>query len=138
MFGRFSKRRKRREASPPCTAGAAKTSGDQPRAPRWVKLGVLLDVYRAAPDLPAADVIADLTYWQLVALQQADSEDVALLNACLEIEAELRRRGSDAAERLGALVAAGEGAWDDRVRALPDAEAARALGAVIDLGWLGQ
>ena len=49
-----------------------------------------------------------------------DDEDLALSNACLEVEAALRDREWAALERLLGLVAAGEGPLVERVERLPD------------------
>lgn len=57
-------------------------------------------------------------------------DDLALVNACLELEQDLRERGYGAIERLAARLAWEDGTLDERVTALP---APAAMGALSDL-----
>jgi hypothetical protein len=63
-------------------------------------------------------------------------KDLALVNGCLETEAELRERSYAAVERLAARVAGRKGELDDRIRTLPSPEARRAIGDLYELGWI--
>jgi hypothetical protein len=65
-----------------------------------------------------------------------DAEDLALINACLEVEADLRERACAALERLLALLPpGGEGTLTERVTALPQPAFAAAALALMDAGW---
>jgi len=52
-------------------------------------------------------------------IKAAGDEDLALLNACLEVEAELRQQGYVAVERLLATVAVRNGRLSERVTPSP-------------------
>jgi hypothetical protein len=73
---------------------------------------------------------------ELALAQTATDEDLALLNACLVVEQELREQGYAAVERLLANVAGREGKLDERVVSLPDPAAARALCDLYEAGWV--
>jgi hypothetical protein len=75
---------------------------------------------------------ADLT----VLAQPITDDDLALANACLEVEADFRQRGYAAVERLLATVAGTQGNLRERVVRLPHFEALRALGDLSDVGWI--
>lgn len=66
-------------------------------------------------------------------------DDVALVDACWQVERERTHRQVQALERLCALLPALEPgqAWDDALVALPAAEAFVAACAALELGWLG-
>jgi hypothetical protein len=68
-------------------------------------------------------------------IKAAGDEDLALLNACLEVEAELRQQGYVAVERLLATVAVRNGRLSERVTSLPDRDAARALCDLYEARW---
>jgi hypothetical protein len=72
-----------------------------------------------------------------VALAKAvGPEDLALINACLEVEADLREQACAALERLLALLpAGGEGTLSERLTALPQPAFAAAALALMDAGW---
>lgn len=63
---------------------------------------------------------------------------MALLNACLELEAELRENAYRMLERLGAIIGEEDGPLEDRVRALPEPDLLAALAAVLELGWVNR
>lgn len=69
-----------------------------------------------------------------MATQQED--DLALANACLVVEHELREEAFATAERLLALASGREGTLTERVLALPRREQAAALLCLYDLGWI--
>lgn len=73
---------------------------------------------------------------EVALLEEAGDEDLALVNACLEIEDELRERSYAAVERLAASVAGKPGELDDRIRSLPDPEVKRAIYDLYELGWI--
>jgi hypothetical protein len=62
-------------------------------------------------------------------------DDRHLLNACLEIEAELRVRQWRALERLLGAVPAGDGDWGDRLVALPRRRLSPAILDLMAIGW---
>lgn len=68
--------------------------------------------------------------------QPITDDDLVLVNACLELEHELRQRSYAAVERLLATVAGSEGNLAERVVALPEPDALRALGDLSDVGWI--
>lgn len=72
----------------------------------------------------------------MIYLENVDAEDLALLNACIEIEHELRGRAGDTLARLLPLVSGGEGTLTQRVKALPQREQAAALVCLYELGWV--
>ena len=63
-------------------------------------------------------------------------DDLALADACLHAEHELREAAFSAAERLLDLVSGGEGTLTERVLALPRREQAAALVCLYELGWI--
>lgn len=111
-------------------------------AVRADRLGVILAVCSGEPHLPGGDVLLHgptrLTrYGHLLLQTGATPDDLALANACLELEGELRERGYHCLERLCALAAGRTGALDDRLRSLPLSEFAAAAYDLIALGWVG-
>jgi hypothetical protein len=77
---------------------------------------------------------------ELAALASGGEEDRHLLNACLEVEYELRRRQWDALERLLPFLEA-EDEWDgrgwlERLEELPEPEVYTALRAAYDAWWI--
>jgi hypothetical protein len=69
-------------------------------------------------------------------LEDVTEADLALVNACLEIEQELRQRTYAAAERVLAYAAGGSGKLDKRILTLPEREAIRAMCDLYELGWI--
>jgi hypothetical protein len=69
-------------------------------------------------------------------MHAAGEEDLALLNACLVMEHELREQAFYALERLLTLVQWSDGTLDERVRALPWNAFAPAALCLYELGWL--
>lgn len=89
------------------------------------------------PAEAAAQGLAPLSPADLAVLAQPmTDEDLALANACLEVEADLRQRNYAAIERLLATVAGSEGNLTERVVALPQQQALRALCDLSDVGWI--
>jgi hypothetical protein len=113
-------------------ASLAMPPGADVRAERLrIALAVLdvphdVDPRECPPLLSAADVIL---------VEDIDEDDVALLNACLEIERELRERAFAAIARLSVEVAGRHGDLNDRIRALPPGEVSRALLDLDEAGW---
>jgi hypothetical protein len=64
---------------------------------------------------------------EVALLEKVTEGDLALVNACLEIEQELRQRTYSAAERVLASAAGGCGKLDERILSLPECEAIRAM-----------
>src|SRR4051794_27340694 len=97
-------------------------SGSQAAPVRAERLRVALKVWTATDVVPVREAgregLLILTKWEQAGLNDPSDEDLALLNACLELECELRAREFATVERLLALVAAGGGALGDRVLAL--------------------
>ena len=77
-----------------------------------------------------------LTGSDAVLFGRVKEEDLALANACLVFEDELRDEAADTLERLLALVGGGEGRLSERVIALPQEEQAAALVCLYELGWI--
>jgi len=69
-------------------------------------------------------------------MDAAGSEDLALLNACLSVEAALREEEFATLERLLCLCQFGEGDLDERVLALPKRAFVRAAADLDALGWM--
>lgn len=77
-----------------------------------------------------------LTADELDAWRECDDEDLALAQACLVAEFELRARQWDALERLGAALSNGSGeTTDERVATMPEADAREALRSALALNW---
>ena len=73
---------------------------------------------------------------ELTLMQEATEDDLALANACLEIEQELRQRGWDAVEHVTALAAGRHGTLPERINTLPDREAIQALCDLYEARWM--
>lgn len=69
-------------------------------------------------------------------LETAGEPELALLNAVLEVEAELRDAEFAALEQLLTLCQFDEGALAERVAALPDRAFALAVSGLYELGWV--
>lgn len=65
-----------------------------------------------------------------------NEDDLALADACLHAEHELREAAFAAAEQLLTLAAGGTGTLSERVLALPRREQAAALLCLYELGWI--
>lgn len=76
-----------------------------------------------------------LTRFDVALAQSVDAEDLALVNACLEVEAELREQACAALERLLVLLPPG-GNLTERVAALPPLAFADAASALYEAGWV--
>ena len=107
-------------------------------ASRSDRLAVLLAQFRGVPILDPEEAIEStaLLPYGYVCAQAVTADDLALAGAMLSLEAELREKGWAAVERLGALVAAGEGTLQERVLALDGADFVGAASCVVALGWL--
>lgn len=73
----------------------------------------------------------DLRFMELVS-----DEDVVLLNACLMVEEQCRRKEWATLERLLTLCQFSDGDLEERVRALPDRAFASAVTDLYALGWI--
>jgi hypothetical protein len=71
-------------------------------------------------------------------IEAAHDEELALLNALLDLEDECRRREWAALDRLLALCQFEDGLLDQRLRALPGRAFARAALDLYQLGWISQ
>lgn len=102
---------------------------------RTERLRVLLEV---APYLPLSpeEAAEYLTAEDAERIQQLTTDDLDLANACLVVEAQLRLEQLSAVEELMALVAAGEGGLDERVRALPRPQKVAAVAAIVAAMWV--
>lgn len=100
------------------------------------RLGILLSVSPWAADRDAA--MEHLSDEECMALDDLDAEDLALANACLEVQTGIRARAFAAAEELAAAIAEvpEPTTIGDRVLALPDADFPRAARLVLTLGWI--
>ena len=114
---------------------SCRTMRKTPPEERAERLRVLVEV---APYLPLhpAEAAEFLTAEDGELIQRITVQDLELVNACLEVESDVRRKQFAAVEELTALVTAGEGSLDDRVAALPRAERFAAIGAIIAAGWV--
>lgn len=102
---------------------------------RSERLRVLLSVgpWASLPAIAAEHLSDD----DLAILDDLAPDDLALANACYEVEAELRDRGCAALSELGAVLANSPGSeLDERIHALPEPELFRALRCIVDLGWI--
>lgn len=106
--------------------------------PKSERLRVLLDVGKGLPYVSPSEVLDYLSDDDLEILAFTDENDLSLANACLEVEAEARGREHAAFGQLGTalVVAPGGSSWPKRVSRLPNHVRARALAAVMDLGWV--
>jgi hypothetical protein len=100
-------------------------------------LRVLHTLTLGAPVLSADDLNdAPLTSAEVGLAFAAGNEELALLNAVLEVEAELRATEFAALERLLVLAQFTEGALDNRLLELPPLAFARAAADLYVLGWV--
>jgi hypothetical protein len=101
---------------------------------------VILEIYRGCPGVPPAELagfgVTVLTRWELLLLDTASEEDLALANACIAIECELQGRGYAAVGRLGTLLRETTGELLERVLALPTPVRIAALAELYELGWV--
>jgi hypothetical protein len=108
-----------------------------------VRAHLLWNMHKLTAGMPVLDYDVRLWYasqrltaFDMVLLDRVEEEDLALLNACLLLEHELREQAEDTLERLLALVSGGEGTLQERVIALPEREQAAALVCLYELGWV--
>lgn len=88
------------------------------------------------PTDAAARPAAQLTQRDLAVAKLSSSDDLALLNAVLELEHEQRERDFATLERLLAYAQFDEGDLDERLYALPTRAFANAAICCIALGWI--
>jgi hypothetical protein len=110
-------------------------------AARAERLGAVLKLAGGMPYLDPREVAGNglppaLYPGELAAMNDVDERDLALINACLEVEQDVRERSYAAVERLLALLAGRRGDLPSRITSLPDRDAARALCALYDAGWV--
>jgi hypothetical protein len=105
-----------------------------------IRAEVLRVLHKAAFGMPTltTDNLAGqpLSPAELGLMNAAGEEDIALLNALLAVEAELRDAEFTTLERLLVLTQFEEGELDARLRALPRRAFARAASALYVLGWV--
>lgn len=107
---------------------------------RAARLGAMLKVTAGHPVLSVDEIMEyaprHLTGAEAFYLEDVTGEDLALLNACVEIEYELRAGAEATLGRLLPLVSGGEGTLTERVVSLPQSERAAALVCLYELGWI--
>ena len=99
------------------------------------RLRVLLSVapWASSPAIASEHLSDD----DLRVLEGLCPDDLALANACYEVEADLRDRGCAALSELAAVIANSPGSdLDERIHALPEPELFSALRCIVDLGWI--
>jgi hypothetical protein len=105
-----------------------------------VALRVLLALGSGAPALHPVDSLElglpRLTERDVSALELADDDDLALVNACLITEYELRERAYAGLERLLAYANMGDGDLSARLLTLPIRPFADAAACLYELGWV--
>lgn len=105
-----------------------------------IRAEVLRVLHKAALGMPAltTDDLAGqpLSPAELGLMNAAEDEDLALLNALLAVEAELREAEFATVERLLVLTRFAEGELDERLLALPDRTFGRAASDLYALGWV--
>jgi hypothetical protein len=94
---------------------------------RAERLRVALAMFEGWPYVEPRESPVALSPAEVSIAGDADERDVELLNACIEVERELRECGYAALERLSAVVAGKQGNLEERVRALPPSELRAAL-----------
>jgi len=106
-----------------------------PPEERAERLRVLVEV---APYLPLhpAEAAEFLTVEDGELIQRITAQDLDLVNACLEVESDVRRKQFAAVEELMSLVSAGEGGLDERILALPTPERYEAFAAIMACMWV--
>lgn len=109
----------------------------------WLRAEVLRVLHKFAAGVSTLSVseasaaaFPGVTRREIRFMHAAGEEDLALLNACLEVEHELREREFAALERLLVLSQFNEGPLDDRLRALPPRAFAHAALCLYELGWI--
>lgn len=105
-------------------------------ATRAERLGIALRLVAAGGDaIERGDI--PITPRDVQLAKAVGPEDLALINACLEVEADLREQACAALERLLALLPpGGKGTLTERVTALPQPAFATAALALMDAGWV--
>jgi hypothetical protein len=105
-------------------------------ATRAARLGIALRLVAAGQEAIERGHVP-LTPHDVELAQAVDAEDLALINACLEVEADLREQACAALQRLLALLPhGGEGSLSERVTTLPQPALAAAAGALYEVGWI--
>jgi hypothetical protein len=104
-------------------------------------LRALLVLADARHDTPLEEcweqAVPQLMPCELAATELASEEDLALANACLELEHELREQEFAAIETLlGSLPPSGDADLDDRLRRLPLVKFAQAASGLYSAGWI--
>lgn len=109
----------------------------------WLRAEVLrvLHKYTAGvPELTVDEAVAiasrRLNSRDMRFMQAVESDDLALLNACLEVEQAMRVSEMATLERLLSHTQWSDGLLDDRLFALPEDEFAQATLDVYALGWI--
>lgn len=110
-------------------------------AARAERLRAVLKVCSSTPYLDPGEVLENgvppaLYPAERAAMNDVDAVDLALINACLELEQELRERSYAAIERLLALVGGRRGDLPSRITSLPNRDAARALCDLYEARWV--
>lgn len=112
----------------------------EPPEVRAERLRVMLVAFNGMPYLDPAEAaghgLTDLSLADMALMCDVGDDDLALANACLEIEEELRQRGYAAVERLAVRVAGNAGELDDRIRLLPRPDVSLAISDLYELGWI--
>lgn len=107
---------------------------------RAESLRVLLALGSGAPHLNPVESLElglpRLDVSDVGALELADDQDLALMNACRITEYELRERAYAALERLLAYANMGDGDLSARLLALPLRPFADAAACLYELGWV--
>lgn len=103
---------------------------------RAERLRVLLSLRRGSPYVARDEGLDDVPDEDFALLRDLAPEDTDLADECLALEAEVRERAFYFASRLTALVAAGEGGLDERIRDLEWGDYLDAVGWVVALGWI--
>jgi hypothetical protein len=113
-------------------------SSDDSTPLRADRFHLLVGQLRGVPYLTPEEAIAatPLTPWGEFQAAKVTDDDLALAWAAIDFEAERRRRGWDAIERLGALLAGTSGPLDERIASLPRRRFVEAAGYLLDLGWI--
>ena|SRR5215210_4855852 len=105
------------------------------RALRAARLHVALRLITAGADgIERGHVAAGLLPQDVELASAVDAEDLALVNACLEVEAELREQALAALERSLALLPSG-GDLAERLAALPQPAFVAAVSELYGVGW---
>ena len=114
---------------------------------RAERLRLALALTSGAPELPPDELLRHargaLTSGDLALMASTTEEDLALVNACLEVEQEVRQHAYAVLGRLLSVLPAGESVaqkrpLDERILELPDYAFAAAATCLLELGWVTQ